>query len=82
MEKIRIEDGALGTREIDLFDDTAIVRDQHKVLCAWRDGKNIDGRKVPTTQMLLDDIRGYECMLDACAAETYARRTANDHAQR
>ena len=52
-----INDHVLGRREIGLGDWLALIKDQHQVLCAFRD----DGR-VPTRE-LIDDIRAYESIL-------------------
>lgn len=64
--KITINDPILGTRTMQMDDHLALIRDQHKLLCAYRD----DGR-VPSEQ-LLEDIRIYEYILKAPNAKELA----------
>ena len=62
--KVVIEDPWLGSRELSEEEpDLALIKDQHKLLCAFRD----DGR-VPA-QALLDDIATYDRLIQGGQAE-------------
>lgn len=56
--KITITDPELGTRSFDSEDHVALIKDQLRLLCSFRD----DGR-VPSKH-LLEDIKVYEYMLE------------------
>lgn len=65
--KITISDPWLGKREIEAT-ALALIRDQHKLLCLYRD----DGR-IPSKE-LLEDITAYEAIMQAPDPEEFAKR--------